>query len=66
MFFDLFTIFSILIALSSVTKCQQEAQPKLVCYYTNWAKDRPGPWSYVSVNQVKQAVYRDLTFDIKN
>jgi hypothetical protein len=23
-------------------------EPKLVCYYTNWAKDRPDPWSYVS------------------
>lgn len=21
-------------------------QPKLVCYYTNWAKDRPAPWAY--------------------
>lgn len=30
---------------------QQQAQlvaPKLVCYYTSWAKDRPDPWSYVS------------------
>lgn len=23
-------------------------EPKLVCYYTNWAKDRPDPWAYVS------------------
>jgi len=26
-----------------------EQEPKLVCYYTNWAKDRPDPWSYVSM-----------------
>lgn len=28
---------------------QQQQPPKLVCYYTNWAKDRPDPWSYVSI-----------------
>lgn len=27
----------------------QEVAPKLVCYYTSWAADRPVPWSYVSV-----------------
>lgn len=27
---------------------QQDVPPKLVCYYTNWAKDRPDPWAYVS------------------
>lgn len=26
----------------------QEIEPKLVCYYTSWAADRPVPWSYVS------------------
>lgn len=29
---------------------EQLVEPKLVCYYTNWAKDRPDPWSYVSIN----------------
>lgn len=59
MFLDIFALFSILIALSCVTKCQQEAKPKLVCYYTNWAKDRPDPWSYVSV---KPAIYKQLSY----
>lgn len=26
----------------------QVTEPKLVCYYTSWAKDRPAPWNYVS------------------
>lgn len=34
---------------------QQEVAPKLVCYYTNWAKDRPDPWSYVSVSKLPAA-----------
>lgn len=39
-----------LLALSSIqiVICQEVVEPKLVCYYTNWAKDRPDPWSYVS------------------
>lgn len=36
------------LSILSVALGQEEIQPKLVCYYTNWAKDRPDPWSYVS------------------
>lgn len=32
----------------SLIDAQQTVEPKLVCYYTNWSKDRPVPWSYVS------------------
>lgn len=38
------------LSLVKLADCQQEAAPKLVCYYTNWAKDRPDPWSYVSTS----------------
>ena len=40
----------LLAALSSClqVEAQHKEEPKLVCYYTNWAKDRPKPYSYVS------------------
>lgn len=40
---------ALIASLTSLAQCQQEAPAKLVCYYTNWAKDRPDPWSYVSI-----------------
>lgn len=44
----------ILACVVHLSSCQapnelaSQVEPKLVCYYTNWAKDRPDPWAYVS------------------
>lgn len=48
-------VFSALLIVFShtIANCQQEIPPKLVCYYTNWAKDRPDPWAYVSNFTIK-------------
>lgn len=51
-----FTLTGLLLVLTSeaglanqLQDVAHEVEPKLVCYYTSWAKDRPDPWSYVSV-----------------
>ena len=41
------TLLASLVELSS-GQGPLEIEPKLVCYYTSWAKDRPDPWAYVS------------------
>lgn len=50
--FNLFI--AVLLQLQSIIVAASDSQgeiqqAKLVCYYTNWAKDRPDPWAYVSV-----------------
>uniref|UniRef100_A0A6G1SCA5 chitinase n=1 Tax=Aceria tosichella TaxID=561515 RepID=A0A6G1SCA5_9ACAR len=48
---------------------QQVTEPKLVCYYTNWAKDRPDPWSYrvddVPRNKCTHIMYSFAGIDAK-
>ncbi|KAG9508827.1 hypothetical protein GZH46_02667 [Fragariocoptes setiger] len=57
------------------SKCDTIEEARVVCYYTNWAKDRPAPWSYkiedIPQNQCTHIIYsfaglQNTTFEIKS
>lgn len=43
------TLLAALALAAQAARAQHQQPAKLVCYYTSWAKERPSPWSYVSI-----------------